>query len=43
MTRTDLMESAVAIVSGVTAAVCYSLLYIAMSAPVVETAIRLHS
>ena len=37
MDNTELLESVVAIVSGVTAAVCYTLLFVAMSAPTVET------
>ena len=40
MNRIELVESTVAVVSGVTAGVCFILLYIAMSAPVVETVLQ---
>lgn len=37
MDRTELLDSVVAIVSGVTAAVTYTILFTAMNLPVVET------
>ena len=40
MNRIELVETAVAIVSGVMAGVCFILLYFAVSAPVVETVLH---
>ena len=43
MERTDRYDNMVAAVSGVAAAVCYSVLFLAMGVPVVETVTRLLS
>jgi hypothetical protein len=43
MDRTEMFESAVAIASGVGAAIAYTILFVAMNAPVTETLSRLLS
>ncbi len=43
MDRTELFDSVVAIAAGVGAAICYTVLFVAMKAPVAETLSRLLS
>ncbi|MEX2282738.1 MAG: hypothetical protein WEE89_09675 [Gemmatimonadota bacterium] len=43
MDRTELFDSAIAIASGVGAAIVYTVLFVAMNAPVTETLTRLLS